>query len=125
MVGLQLFTQTLGGMVIIGLLVREWFTLKYFMGGWCCFSGGWHPSHPPSTRVLLQITDTKVKRQDKVRTIYPECNQFKKIARHRPTLKYYWPSTLRALLPYRIWCFYKKLSTPALHTLMLKVLFLF
>ena len=31
MVGLQFFTQTLGGMVIIGLLVREWLTLKCFM----------------------------------------------------------------------------------------------
>ena len=30
MVGLQRFTLTLGGMVIV--LVREWFTLKCFMG---------------------------------------------------------------------------------------------
>ena len=60
MVGLQFFTQTLGGMVIIGLLVREWFSLKCFMGGWCCFWEGWHPSHPPLTRVLLQITDRPI-----------------------------------------------------------------
>ena len=40
MVGLQCFTQTLGGMVIIGLLVREWFTLKCFMGGTVLFFGG-------------------------------------------------------------------------------------
>ena len=38
----QLFMQTLGGMV--NILVREWFTLKCFMGGW----------HPPSTRVLVR-----------------------------------------------------------------------
>ena len=36
----QLFTQTLRGIVIT--LIREWFTLKCYMGGW----------HPPSTRVL-------------------------------------------------------------------------
>ena len=40
MVGLQFFTQTFGGMVIIGLLVREWFTLKCFMGGMVLFFGG-------------------------------------------------------------------------------------
>ena len=42
------FTQTLGGMVII--LVRECFTLKCYMGGWCCFPGG---MASPSTRLLL------------------------------------------------------------------------
>ena len=31
------------------MLVREWFTQKCFIGGWCCFPGGWHL---PSTRVL-------------------------------------------------------------------------
>ena len=41
---------------------------KLFYGGWCCFPGGWHP---PSTRVLLIITDTKIKRHEKVKTIYP------------------------------------------------------
>ena len=35
----QLFTQTLGGMVI--MLVREWFALRCFMGGWCCFPRGY------------------------------------------------------------------------------------
>ena len=44
---------------------------KMFYGGWCCFLGGWHPSHPPSTRVLLQITNTKSKRHERVKTIYP------------------------------------------------------
>ena len=31
------------GMVIIG----ECLMLKCFMGGWCCFPGGWHPPASP------------------------------------------------------------------------------
>ena len=31
------------------LFTEEWFTLKCFSRGWCCFPGGWHP---PSTGVL-------------------------------------------------------------------------
>ena len=39
------------------LFIKEWLTLKCFIGGWCYFSGGWHPS---STRVLHISRDCSV-----------------------------------------------------------------
>ena len=44
---------------------------KMFCGGMVLFFGGMASLAYPSTRVLLQITDTKSKRHEKVTTIYP------------------------------------------------------
>ena len=80
MVGLQFFTQTLGGMVIIGLLVREWFTLKCFMGDGVVFRGDGIPRIPPQLEYCCKSQTQKVSAMKKLERFIlredPECNKF-------------------------------------------------
>ena len=67
-----------------------------------------HMNLTSSFECVLIITDTKIKRHEKVKTIYPTCDlEFKKkITKHAN--KYHWPSTPRALIHYQIWSSEKK-----------------
>ena len=79
--------QTLGGMVIIGLLVREWFTRKCFMGDGVVFRGDGIPRIPPLTRVAYccksqtQKLSAMKKLEQFILREDLECNKFLKIAR--------------------------------------------
>ena len=77
MVDLQFFMQTLGGMVIIDLLAREWFTLKCFMGDGVVF---WRDGIPPQSEYCCKSQTQIVSAMKKLKRFIlledPECNKF-------------------------------------------------